>query len=231
MDRFLAMLMSGVFDSAGPCALATLLIFLGVLLFLRDSRNLIWSFAVFFLLFYFSTNLILKIGWGSAYFMTIPYQVLVASFYLFVGIAFILFGGWLAYEWFRLTKQMGGSSSIIRIPRLTLHEPSFLRLLGVSLGVGSAVLAHYWPPSVWLTIASNDILLPGKLWDGAVSLVWYEAIRLWPFLVVIVAFRSFRTHERLIRILKERSSLCGAAAAGLFLGCGTSLVVIFIQRI
>jgi hypothetical protein len=227
MDRVLMMLLAGFLDALNPCALTATGIF-GLLLFLlRDSRFLIRAFISQMLFFYFGTGFFVLAGWEFDYFYSLSFQAMAVLYHLIFGIIFIGSGIWMFWVCLRISRGHWQS----KISSLVVREPTFLRFLGVVLGVLLAVPVVLWSPHWWVTAVANEMFLPGKALGSYAGMAWYGIVKLWPMFLMTWMYRSVRRNGLCAVWVNKYPSRFFAVAAAFYTGVGLGLVLYFFQKL
>ena len=187
-------LVAGVQDGVGPC----LLLSLAVLLFVRawcEARAIpVRGVTICFIAAFFCFSLLFNIGLLANLLWFKPVIAALKVGNLCAGALSLLAGVVFLYEWVKLKKQDGKSSGAYQ-RLLNLGGSGMRRGVVVYLMAGLAalfmsILSTVWPPHYYISMISNNVFLPGKLWESVVLLAAYGICQLWLMTLLVKLFSA-----------------------------------------
>ncbi|MBF0122336.1 MAG: hypothetical protein HQL21_02870 [Candidatus Omnitrophica bacterium] len=225
MTDFFIVLYWGIFDSANLCQMASSgLMVLAGFLFWRDDRAF-FSFAGAFVSAYSTLMFFLHSGLIHGFLGTTTYNVMVVVFYVITGVVFLVFGGILFFSW--CSVRRGLKEFVLQG---VLVFPGFCyRPLGVVLACLAAVHAAFWPLSIGALMNTQTMFIPGFLFRGTISLLFYEFLQLWPILGLIAGYVLFHRNEKFRCFMRGRRPALCVISSVVYMVLGGSLVVFFLK--
>ena len=226
MVDFLFMGCWGLMDGGNMCQLASsALMALVVFLFCRNDRSF-FSMGISFVSTYVVAMFFLHSGFLYSFAGTLAYNMMVIVFYMTTGVVFLVFGGGLFYSWFSIRR---GLKEFVLLGLFDL--PFFLcRPLGIFLACVAAVNATFWPLSKGVAMNLQTMFIPGLLLRGTGSLLFYEFLRVWPFLGFAVAYVLFQKNEKFRCLVKARQPVLCIIFSAVYIALGGSLVFFFFPQ-
>ena len=226
MADFFLVLYWGLVDGGNMCQLASSgLMALVSFLFCRDRKSF-FSIIVSFVLVYVVAMFFLHTGFLYSFAGTLAYNMMVIIFYMTTGVLFMVFGGGLFYSW--LSVRQGMKEFVLQG---FWDLPFFLyRPLGVLLACLAAVNATFWPLGQGAAMDLQTMFIPGFLLRGTVSLLFYEFLRLWPFLGFVAAFVLFQKSEKFRCLVKARYPVLCIIFSAVYIALGGCLVFFFFPQ-
>ena len=226
---FWAISVAGLADGINPCAFATVVLFASMLTAAGRSRRAILLIGGCFALTVYATYFVIGILFFNAFaWMRSSRALLIASdiVYLAAVASCVLFGILSAVDAVRTMRGGSPDGLILALPpslktriarRMSRTARSASMVAGaIAAGAVVSLLESVCTGQIYFPIIAGLARTPGRRWDAALILLWYNFLFILPLAGVIGATAFVLASERIAALSRKRRHWTKAALAVVF---------------
>ena len=226
-------LICGLLDSVNPCALATAIIFIFLMVHLSENEMAPNRYGFLFIVLVFFVSCLLNwpplLQWLFASWFFMAAKI----FYLAVGALFVAEGLLFFKHWLDLkrtgTNSFQGSLFLFLLEKILGPRRSglwlFVGILGLAVWV--SVMANFWPSDAYFSFLLTSYSVPGRLFEFVLLMGVYDLAYVMPLIVcfswILIWSRRMYKKEHAPRFL----SFLYIIGSSILLACGGSMVYLF----